>query len=893
MKKSFKIAHYVNIIALLALVPLIIMGAFLGYNYYTTGQQLREQHIQLAGVVSGEIRSYLDVHHLALETLAQQIRYLNLPPGQITHMQMLQALKSQYPDFEELYLINPEQNISSEVGLIPVAQEEDLNALLKDILSSLQSYKYGSPFLSSLVQLEDGVSPFLIVQVPHSDPELNGYLLARIKTEKMAEILSEHKVYSTGYAVLLDGNYQVVASTGLQEENEVAIAYLKKEVPNNRNSILEYYSTNNSQQEIASYATIGEQGWSLWVAAPYMEVLSPLSSAILISLTFIALGVVVILFIRRILVANITKPLISLSNASQELASGNLAYRVDLPDEYPTEIKFIGSRFNNMAANLEESNKLAKDYSTQLELRVKERTSELLMKNKGLAALYAVASLVTGKDNSVSVMLVSALKKAMSLFGAASGGFILEREGLGKLSYTIKGNLEVDKATEAFVIREIYHSCRTELLSLSPRQRTVILPNTDQVLHMTTIPIPNLLQNLGAMTLTRTRPWKEEELLILHGMCKQLGVVVSNLSLNKYINEENSTLQAVMASIHEGLILYNSKGVITYANEVFREIFHFQDFDIEGLSVQKLKEMNDGKDSDTQVLIDLWENFIKDLRYDTQTITLTRQENTKYYQIYYFPVLATGGFIGFGCLVRDITKDKEVEILKNTILSTVSHELRTPLTTIRGCAESLLREDVEWSAEDKNEFLTAILEESQRLRELIDNIMDMSKIEAGALNLDIQAVDIKRMIKRIIKRFTLRYPEVTFIVEYEEKLPVALIDEGRIDQVLSNLIENGIKYSPQEAEIKIAARYLEKQKMLEVSVKDKGIGISPHYHDEVFSHFYRIKNKMSKNVTGSGVGLSIAKGIIDAHGSSIWFESAVGQGSHFYVTIPCEGYKEE
>lgn len=892
VKKSFKIAHYGDIIALLALIPLIILGSFLANNYISQGQQIRDRHLQQADVISDEIWNYLDVHHIALETLSQQIRYLELPSRQL--LQMLRALKFQYPNIEELYLFNNEDIISAEIGSVTVEQEEAMYDLLEKVLTNLHYSQYGNSFLSALVPMEDGSeAAFLVVQVLHSDPELNGYLIGRINTQKLAEILAEHKVYSTGYTVLVDRNYKVIASTGAQEENETAIAVLKKELPKSLSGTLKYYSTQNSQQEIAGYTTIGDQGWSLWVAAPYMEVLSPLSSAILISILFITLGIVVIIFIRRILVAKITKPLITVSKASQELAAGNLSYRIALPEEYPAEIKHIGERFNNMAANLEESNRIAKDYSAELELRVKERTAQLMMKNKGLAALYAVASLVTGSDNSVTVMLVTALKKAMRLFGAVAGGFILERESLGKLSYTINGNLKVDEPTEAFLRREIYYSCQKELLSISPRQRTIILPNTDQVLHMTTIPIPNLLENLGAMTLARMTPWKDEELLILHGMCKQLGVVVTNLSLNKYINEENSTLQAVMSSIHEGLILYNNKGAITYANEVFLEIFHFQDLEWQGLTVQKLKEMNNGENGDTQVLIDLWENFIKDLRYETKTIALTSQEKTKYYQTYYFPVIATGGFIGFGCLVRDITRDKEVEILKNTILATVSHELRTPLTTIRGCADSLLRKDVEWSAEDTNEFLTAILDESQRLRELIDNIMDMSKIEAGALNLDIHDVDIMKLINRVIKRFRIRYPEVNFIVEGDSDLPAALIDEGRIDQVLSNLIENGIKYSSEETEIIITVKHQKKQRMLRLSVEDKGIGIDPQYQEEIFSHFYRVKNNMSKNVIGSGVGLSIAKGIIDAHGGSIWVESERGQGSRFYVTIPCEEYKEE
>lgn len=606
----------------------------------------------------------------------------------------------------------------------------------------------------------------------------------------------------------------------------------------------------------------------------------------------IVLGALVILFICRVLAAKITKPITMLNLASQELAAGNLAFRVALPKNYPEEIRALGDRFNMMATSLEQTNKLLKIHTDQLELRVQERTSELLLKNKALAALYAVASLVTSQDTSITVMLSTALKKAMNLFGAQLGGVYLERSELGKLSYIIKRHFNGDQQANNYISNEIYFSCYQAGQSSQVERRTVSIPDSQQVLHMAAIPIPHLLRNLGAIALVREKPWRNEEISILQAMCRQMGIVVSNLSMHKYINEENSTLLAVMNSIHDGLILYDARGVITYANPVFLELFSLQGVNWRDRSIQDLKESENNQDSRIKLLIELWEKFIKELGYGQKEISIVLNEKTHHYNTYYFPVSSSEGFIGFGCLIRDITKEKEVELLKNTILSTVSHELRTPLTSIRGSAESLLRKDVEWSENDRQEFLTAIIDESQRLRELIDDIMDMSKIEAGALNLDINAADIIKLINRVISRFQIRFPDVVFEFEIPSDIPMALIDEGRIEQVLSNLIENGIKYTPKRAVIRISVSCLTKTKKLEIAVRDWGIGIEPEFQQEVFTRFYRIKNKMCKNVIGSGVGLSITKGIIEAHGGTIRLESEPGKGSCFYFTIPCEDKEE-
>ncbi len=867
------------------------MGVILARNFIDKSQELHEQHLQLSEKAAMEIETFLDKQRLALETLAQQIIQGDIiEPNRLYYM--IQGVNIQYPSMQEILLLNPEYTISSVDGLLEPLQVTEKNQLLALVLEKLPLEDFENSYLSPQIEITEGQqASFLVVRIVDQENVFWGYLIGRLDPQTFLKFLNKYQVYPSCYATLMDSNMEIVITTYEGGKEALIVGPIGDSLRAGVSGTLDYFSPVKGQREIAGFTTVGDQGWGLWIAAARNEIMRPQYRVATISLLFILLSMGVVLFIRRLIVNHITQPLVILDMASQELAEGNLSFRVVMPQNYPAEIRHLGQRFNRMATSLEHSNNLARMHSAELELRVKERTAELLMKNKGLAALYAVASLVTSDDASVSTMLITALKKAMNLFGADAGGFYLERIGLGRLTYTVKSRLVGPLPNEEGLLKELYFSSKQAILNTYTRRKTLTL-SEEVNYHLAVIPIPNLLRNLGALTLARTEEWKDGELVILYAMCKQLGVVVSNLSMNKYINEQNSTLLAVMSSIHEGLILYNADGII-FANQVFVEMFNLQGLEIQNLSVQKLKEQIREKGNGAKILIDLWENFIKYFGYDQQVISYKDNDKTKYYQTYYFPVNATEVYIGFGCLVRDITKEKEVELLKNTILSTVSHELRTPLTTIRGSAESLLRKDVSWPVEDKEEFLKAIVEESQRLRELIDNIMDMSKIEAGALNLDIQSVDICKLINRVVKRFRLRFPKIVFDLKYEKDLPLALVDEGRIDQVLSNLIENGIKYSSEESTITISARHLPQSKMLELVVKDQGIGIDPFYHRDIFTHFYRVKNKSAKNISGSGVGLSIAKGIIDAHGGSIWVESQVGQGSSFYVTIPCEEYKGE
>jgi len=243
----------------------------------------------------------------------------------------------------------------------------------------------------------------------------------------------------------------------------------------------------------------------------------------------------------------------------------------------------------------------------------------------------------------------------------------------------------------------------------------------------------------------------------------------------------------------------------------------------------------------------------------------------------------SGTAFGTGILWRDVTRERTAEAMKLQLLSTVSHELRTPLASIKGFASTLLRQDVKWDEKTQRDFLRIIEEEADRLTEIIDNLLDMSQIEAGALRISKEPTALRPLIRSVVDEMRMRTEAHYFVVDLPVELPRVLIDPRRIRQVLMNLIGNAIKYSSR-GQITVACE-VEADKVV-VSVSDQGEGIPPQYLDKIFERFFQVDSTTTRRVGGSGLGLAISRSIIEAHDGRIWAESAIGQGSTFRFTLP-------
>lgn len=240
--------------------------------------------------------------------------------------------------------------------------------------------------------------------------------------------------------------------------------------------------------------------------------------------------------------------------------------------------------------------------------------------------------------------------------------------------------------------------------------------------------------------------------------------------------------------------------------------------------------------------------------------------------------------LGYGVLFRDVTREKELDQLKSQLLSTVSHELRTPLSSIKGFTTTLLRDDVRWDEPTQRDFLKIIEEESARLEELIDDLLDMSQLETGTLRVNPEPTQLRSLLRDGVERMRRQSEAHWFVLDLPSDLPRVWADAKRVRQVLHNLLENAVKYSPEGGQITIACE-VEGENLI-VSVGDQGPGIPSKYREQIFERFFQVDGAATRKTGGSGLGLAISKGIVDAHGGKIWVESAEGQGSVFRFSLP-------
>jgi len=234
--------------------------------------------------------------------------------------------------------------------------------------------------------------------------------------------------------------------------------------------------------------------------------------------------------------------------------------------------------------------------------------------------------------------------------------------------------------------------------------------------------------------------------------------------------------------------------------------------------------------------------------------------------------------------VRDITRFREADEIKSTFVSVVSHELKTPVALIKGYADTLLRTDACWQPETMQESLTVIVEESDRLNHLIDNLLDASRLQAGAFPLDKDQVALDALAERVASRFRTQTQVHEIAVRFPPDLPVVEGDPARLEQVLNNLVSNAIKYSPHGGTIEISGH--ESPNDVVVSVADQGVGIPLEEHSRVFERFFRGTRERNQRTPGAGLGLYLAKAIVEAHGGRIWLTSNSGEGTVFSFAIP-------
>ncbi len=352
------------------------------------------------------------------------------------------------------------------------------------------------------------------------------------------------------------------------------------------------------------------------------------------------------------------------------------------------------------------------------------------------------------------------------------------------------------------------------------------------------------------------------------------------------LQKQTRQLEAIVESLNDGLILASLKDEVLFCNQRAADMLNMR----RALARQRrATELTQALLANSQKPAEATQAFQAAIAgAGPRSIDVTRtgrEGRPQDVRLHIFEVTdAEGELIGWGQYWQDITHDKDLDRMKTALLSTVSHELRTPLASIKGFASTLLAEDVEWDRTAQREFIQTISDESDRLAQLVSDLLDLSRLEGRALRIQPEMHSIPELIRQTTARDERRL-NGRLRVDVQPDLPYVWIDLSRIETVLRNLIENAVKYSPPDSNIELTAERLDGH--IVVRVRDYGPGVSLEQQARIFDRFYRGQIERDQRIGGAGLGLAICKGFVEAHGGHIWVQDA-HPGAVFAFSLPIE-----
>lgn len=720
-----------------------------------------------------------------------------------------------------------------------------------------------------------------------------GLVATNIKLESLsatlASILAEHQPLEGLNVVIIDNAGQIIAHPDPQyplTEASFGISELTSQIFNgiNGNSI---QLDPESIETLYSYVSMPSASWGVIVSRPTaLAFATPraMHRGILLSVgVFLVVG----LFFWVALSRQVLRPLERLAAFSQTIG---LEENIDehqrrsltLLSERPDQIghlirsltrmeKSIEARLNELSTLLETSAAVVSTLDPQTVLnRILEQVERLMgIRTCALLAL----------DQSRGVFTVR-----------ASRG--LSQRYADQLSISPTEPLSVSmraiRAGEPIQVSDTEND--TSFAAMRPRARSEG--------YRSLVAVPLNTQHAPPSVLLVYRPdphiFSEREISLLTSFANHAAMAIENAELysrsDLRLKEQTRRLEALIQSLEDGLILEDLQGRVLYTNRRISELVDLPQHEIIGAPVDRLLErMLLKTESQSEEAFEKTRQAVEAALNGSGPrhveLALASEHQVRYFRLQVFNVTDQEGMpIGRGQILSDITRDREIDRMKSSLISTVSHELRTPLAGIKGYASTLLADDVEWDKLAQREFLQVISNETDRLTKLVGDLLDMSRIEAGNLDVVRMDCDLSELVQRAAQR---AHPQAgqRLQLNFPTDLPTIYVDPQRIEAVLRNLIENAAKYTEDDSPIRVSANIQSGQ--LIVRVKDEGPGIPAEHSQRIFESFYRLEGGMLRAAPGAGLGLAICHGFVKAHGGEIWSEPQA-RGACIAFSIPLE-----
>jgi len=570
-------------------------------------------------------------------------------------------------------------------------------------------------------------------------------------------------------------------------------------------------------------------------------------------------------------------------------------------------LKLLGAILNQSSTALETVHLFE-----ELDERVALRTQALAEESERVKILLRITTeLTTSLDK--EVVLARALQLVNDVVRAGQGVIMLvdeERddliiqaaEGLNRdvPAEGLPSGMKQDEGLAGWVIEKR----QAVVIGDTARDERWIDPQFGDQRSVLAVPLITGNDVLGVIMLTHpdTDHFTGEQLSLVEAAASQVANAVHNASLYDLIRQQAEKLgammreaqievakvQSILESIADGVLVAEADGEIIMANMPTANILDTPRESLIGKTVHELVGLY-GESGDEWVrTIETWAARADSLAPRT-SMKNQLEIDDKIVLVHVAPVFANSSYFGTISIFRDITKEVEVDRMKSEFVSTVSHELRTPMTSIKGYADLMLMGAAGQLTPPQLRYLHVIKNNADRLKALVNDLLDISRIETGKTQLKLQPVDISRLVSEVVNdhvhgRIQHENIDIEVITSIAPSLPLANADPDKVTRILTNLLDNALNYTPAGGEVEIGANA--NGKFVSISVRDTGIGISKENQERVFDRFFRVEESQVQDIPGTGLGLSIVSSLVEMHGGKLSLTSKLGQGSTFAFTLP-------
>jgi signal transduction histidine kinase len=603
-------------------------------------------------------------------------------------------------------------------------------------------------------------------------------------------------------------------------------------------------------------------------------------------------------------------------------AIGVLSSQSDEPDHFgEPHIRLLHQIANQLAVAVDNARLFTtvQNYASELEQRVAERTAQLAKEHKRTQTLLGIIS-----ELSTSLDMDIVLNRTLSLINETTGAEhslimlimpdqvnLFVRASLGYRGMVPKGGLpsalKADEGLAGWVISNRQPVLISDLMDDSRWVQAI--DSVPQHRSAIAVPLEMGEETLGALLLfhQEVNQFSPDQLDLVEATAKQIAVAINNAQLYSLIRDqaerlgdmlrrqhvETSQSQAILEAVADGVLVTDANRIITLFNVSAERVLGLSREDIVGQSLENFTGLF-GKAAFTWMdTIRAWSDDPSSIYQEGDGYAYSEHiqlEDKRVVAVHLAPVRLRNDFLGTVSIFRDITHQVLVDRLKSEFVATVSHELRTPMTSIKGYVEILLLGAAGKLNERQTHFLEIVRANTDRLAVLVNDLLDISRIEAGRVTLSLQPLDIRAIIDEALTEISRRSQEdqkpMNIRVNIPEGIPRVVGDMERVRQILDNLLENAYYYTPQDGKIVINGSQVGSE--VQIDIVDTGIGILPSEQPRVFERFYRGEDPMVLATSGTGLGLSITQRLVEMHKGRIWLQSTgvPGEGSTFSFTLP-------